>query len=252
MAEYSTYCDDETKERVYAIQTSSGKIAELEAAIEDGEAQLTGLSDEIATLGTELASKDRDLASAGLVRKTDNADFQASEKELMESVDQLERAIVMIKRGTAFVQSDKHKVDPDKAMKAAMSVFSEILDAGRVSAGLRRKLQNLVQTSGKNGEDEYEKLGQPQAKTEAYSSSSGGILGELTSMKEKAEETLSETRMAEMKQQHNFETYAQGLTDAIKIANERLSDSKKTAATLTEDSGKAKAELVNTQKTKAA
>merc|ERR1719313_943931 len=171
----------------------------------------------------------------------------------MESVDQLERAIVLIKRGTALVQSGSHpKVDPQKAMKAAMTVFSEIVDSGRVSAGLRRKLQNLVQTTGKADEDNYEKLGQPQAKVETYSSSSGGILGELTSMKEKAEETLSETRMAEMKKQHNFDTFAQGLTDAIKIANERVADSKKTAASLTEESGKAKGELVDTKKTKAA
>lgn len=252
MAEYTKYCDEETSEKTYAMQTADRTMAALEATIEDVDAQVAGLGDEIKTLGTEISSKDSDLTAATMVRTKEKTDFSATEKELMESVDQLERAIVMIKRGTAFVQSDKHKVDPDKAMKAAMSVFSEILDAGRVSAGLRRKLQNLVQTSGKNGEDEYEKLGQPQAKTEAYSSSSGGILGELTSMKEKAEETLSETRMAEMKQQHNFQMFAQGLTDAIKIANERLADSKKTAASLTEESGKAKAELVATKQTKSA
>merc|ERR1719420_2076318 len=102
----------------------------------------------------------------------------------MESVDQLERAIVMIKRGTALVQSGSHpKVDAKKAMEAAMKVFAEIVDSGRVESGLKRKLENFVQTEGKAGEDDYEKLGQPQAKTEAYSSSSGGILGELTAIK---------------------------------------------------------------------
>merc|ERR1719420_2664154 len=171
----------------------------------------------------------------------------------MESVDQLERAIVMIKRGTALVQSGSHpKVDPKKAMEAAMKVFAEIVDSGRVESGLKRKLENFVQTEGKAGEDDYEKLGQPQAKTEAYSSSSGGILGELTAMKEKAEETLSETRMAEMRQQHNFENFAQSLNDAIKIGKEKLSDAKKTSATLTESSGKAKGELVETKNSKAA
>merc|ERR1719388_539600 len=166
-----------------------------------------------------------DLMAATAMRKKEKTDFSATEKELVESVDQLERAIVQIKRGTALVQSDSHpKVDPQKAIKAAMTVFSEILDAGRVSAGMRRKLQNLVQTTGKADEDDYQKLGQPQAKVEAYSSSSGGILGELTSMKEKAEETLSETRMSEMKQQHNFDMFAQGLTDAIKIGKEKAEE----------------------------
>eukprot|EP00746_Dinoflagellata_sp_MGD_P161831 gnl/MRDRNA2_/MRDRNA2_89119_c0_seq1.p1 gnl/MRDRNA2_/MRDRNA2_89119_c0~~gnl/MRDRNA2_/MRDRNA2_89119_c0_seq1.p1 ORF type:complete len:687 (-),score=227.03 gnl/MRDRNA2_/MRDRNA2_89119_c0_seq1:86-2146(-) len=253
MAEYTKYCDEMTSEKTYAMATADRTMAGLSATIEDVDAQVAGLGEDIKALGTEIANKDKDLMAATTVRKIEKTDFAATEKELSESVDQLERAIVQIKRGTALVQSSSNpKVDPKKAMKAAMTVFSEIVDAGRVSAGMRRKLQNLVQTTGKDGEDEYEKLGQPQAKVEAYSSSSGGILGELTSMKEKAEETLSDTRMTEMKKQHNFDTFAQGLTDAIKIANEKLADSKKTAATLTEESGKAKGELVNTQKTKAA
>merc|ERR1719321_1447011 len=148
----------------------------------------------------------------------------------------------MIKRGTALVQSDSHpKADPKKAMDATMKVFAEILDANRVDAGLRRKLQNFVQTTDSNGEDEYQKLGQPQPTVKNYESSSGGILGELEAMKEKAEETLSDTRLAEMRKQHNFDTFAQGLTDGLKIASEKLSDSKKSKATATEAGGKAKA-----------
>jgi len=253
MAEYTKYCDEMTSEKTYAMATADRTMAGLSATVEDVDAQVSGLGEEIKALGTEIANKDKDLMAATSVRKMEKADFSKTEKELSESVDQLERAVVQIKRGTALVQSSSNpKIDPKKAMKAAMSVFSEIVDAGRVSAGMRRKLQNLVQTTGKADDDEYEKLSQPQAKVEAYSSSSGGILGELTSMKEKAEETLSETRMAEMKKQHNFDTFAQGLTDAIKIANEKLADSKKTAATLTEESGKAKGELVSTASTKAA
>merc|ERR1719281_1430552 len=129
-------------------------MAGLEATIEDVDAQVSGLGDEIKMLGTEIANKDKDLMAATATRKTEKTDFSATEKELVESVDQLERAIIQIKKGTALVQSDSHpKVDPQKAMKAAMTVFSEILDAGRVSAGLHRKLRNLVQTTGKADED---------------------------------------------------------------------------------------------------
>jgi len=253
MGEYTKYCDEQTSEKTYAMATADRTIATLEAAIEDVDAQVSGLAEEITAIGTEIAGKDKDLIAATQVRTKEKADFSGTEKELVASVDQLDRAIIQIKKGAAFVQSDAHpRVDPNKAMKAAMNIFAEILDAGRVSAGLRRNLQNMMQTSGKEGEDDYQKLGQPQAKVEAYSSSSGGILGELTSMKEKAEETLSETRMSEMKQQHNFDMFAQGLTDAIKIGKEKLSDAKKKSASLTEESGKAKGELVDTKKTKAA
>merc|ERR1719158_1197583 len=163
----------------------------------------------------------------------------------------------MIKRGTApaaaFVQSGKGpKVDPKKAMEATMKVFAEILDANRVDVGMRRKLENFVQTSDGNGEDEYQKLGQPQPTVKNYESSSGGILGELESMKEKAEETLSDTRMAEMRKQHNFDTFAQSLTDGLKIASEKLADAKKSKAMQIEAAGKAKSELVEAKASKAA
>merc|ERR1719158_2805946 len=163
----------------------------------------------------------------------------------------------MIKRGTApaaaFVQSGKGpKVDPKKAMEATMKVFAEILDSNRVNAGMRKMLQNFVQTTDGNGEDEYQKLGQPQPTVKNYESSSGGIVGELESMKEKAEETLSDTRMAEMRKQHNFDTFAQSLTDGLKIASEKLADAKKSKAMQIEAAGKAKGELVEAKASKAA
>merc|ERR1719316_1668959 len=140
MAAFSQHCDDESKARTYAIETATQTIATLMAAIEDTSAQIEGLSDDIAKLGSEIAGKDADLAKATGIRKTEKADFDKDEAELVKSVDQLERAIVMIKRGTApasaaaFVQSPHSKVDPKKAMDATMKVFAEILDANRVSA----------------------------------------------------------------------------------------------------------------------
>jgi septal ring factor EnvC (AmiA/AmiB activator) len=252
MAAFSEHCDKESSDRTYAIQTATQTIATLEATLEDTAAQIEGLSDDIAKLGSEMASKDADLAKATLIRKTEKTDFDKDESELLKSVDQLERAVVMIKRGTAFVQSGKDKVDPKKAMEATMKVFSEILDANRVNSGMRKMLKNFVQTTDASGEDEYQKLGQPQPTVKNYESSSGGIVGELESMKEKAEETLSDTRTAEMRKQHNFDTFAQSLTDGLKIASDKLADSKKGKAAATEAAGKAKSELVESKESKAA
>merc|ERR1719424_798522 len=105
MAEYTTYCDDQTSEKTYAMATADRTMAGLQAAIEDVDAQVSGFEDEIATLGTEIANKDKDLLAATQVRNKEKSDFSATEKELSESVDQLERAVVQIKRGAALVQS---------------------------------------------------------------------------------------------------------------------------------------------------
>merc|ERR1719191_715188 len=132
------------------MQTADRTIAGLAATIEEVDAQVAVLADEVATVGTEISNKEKDLLAATTVRKAEKADFDKAEKELSESVDQLERAVLLIKKGTALVQSGSPpKVDPKKAMDATMKVFAEIIDSGRIEAGMKRKLENFVQTEGK-------------------------------------------------------------------------------------------------------
>merc|ERR1719420_387015 len=112
----------------------------------------------------------------------------------------------------------------------------------------------MIQT-GLNADDKEDAgltLGQPQPTVTAYESHSGGIVGQIEEMKEKAEDTLSNARSSEMKQQHNFDMMAQSLTDAIAINKEKISEAKSLMATTKEETGKAKAELAETEKSKAA
>merc|ERR1719217_1768794 len=60
MEEYTTYCDDELKAKGYAIQTSDRTLADLSADIASSEATITEKSDEITTLGTVLAGKEKE------------------------------------------------------------------------------------------------------------------------------------------------------------------------------------------------
>merc|ERR1719484_16761 len=56
MEEYTTFCDDELKDKAYAIETAGRSIGDLTATIESATAQVAALSDEIATLGTTIAA----------------------------------------------------------------------------------------------------------------------------------------------------------------------------------------------------
>jgi len=250
MAEYSQFCDDEVVSKTHAIQTATRKISELEAAVEDKSAQISQAEEEVAKLGTEVASKEADLASASSIRGKEKGDFKASEKELMESIDALERAIIQVKRGTSFAQLP---VDNQKGMKAALEVFAHIVDAGRVTAGVHRHLQGLMQTVLAAGEgeadgvDEYQKLG-----VSHQAQSGNSVLEAMEEMKEKTEETLSETRTTEMRQAHSFDMTTQSLGDAIKISNKEISGHKSAAGVAGEELGAAKKELVATEAAKAA
>merc|ERR1719305_248571 len=80
MEEYTTFCDDELKEKGYAIETAGREIGDLMATIEDSKATITEKSDEIAELGNLVAAKEKELADAQGVRKGKNEEFVAAEK----------------------------------------------------------------------------------------------------------------------------------------------------------------------------
>merc|ERR1719160_564247 len=133
-------------------------------------------------------------------------------------------------------------------------MISKVLDAGWVNQESKKSLQAMIQTNlnADDKEDAGLTLGQPQPTVTAYESHSGGIVGQIEEMKEKAEDVLSNARASEMKEQHNFDMMAQSLTDAISINKEKTSEAKHLMATTKEETGKAKAELAETTKTKAA
>merc|ERR1719310_2381938 len=250
MTEYSEFCDTTSSDKAYAIKTAERKIADLTAAILNAEAQVASLEDEVSTLGTEMAEKERKLTEASLERKKDKEDFQASEKELVKAVDQLDRAVVIIKREMSFIQQGQKA--PRKDMKAALSALQTIIDASWVNSGTKKALKGFMQTQAQAGDSDDLTLDQPQAKVSAYESHSGGIVEQIEDMKEKAEETLSGARSEEMKKQHNFDMMAQSLNDALTNCKDKLANAKSSIAAMTEETGKAKGELGETKKTKAA
>merc|ERR1719456_1022093 len=97
MEKYTTFCDDELKDKGYAISTAERQIVDLNAQVEDAVAETAELEDEIAKLGTELAEKDKELSSANAARGAAHEAFVATEKEMLTSIDELMRAVSTLK-----------------------------------------------------------------------------------------------------------------------------------------------------------
>jgi hypothetical protein len=250
MAEYSEFCDKESTDKGFAIKDAIRKIGDLTATITDCESKIPMYQDEIATLGSEVADKNKQLYEATEVRKTEKADFDVAEKELMTSIDQLSRAVTIIKREMAFTQGASSK--KSKGVEMAMKAVSKIVDSVHISVGTRRSLEGLMQTGAFNGEDDYQGLRQPQAKQVAYESKSGGIVEKIEEMKEKAEETLSEMRSTEMKSVQDFDMLEQSLNNGITVANDKISVAKSAEGAKTQAMGEAKGDLGETEASKAA
>lgn len=247
-AAYSQYCDDEAGAREYAIKTAARSLADLEATILDCKAQTSAADDEIATLGTEMATKDKEIGAAAAQRMKEKADFEVVEKQLVTSVDQLEKAVVLIKRGAAaFIQqSGTHPKNwQERQARALSKLLEKVIDAAWVDKAPAKALKGFLQ--------EQESAGETDDLSLSHKARSGdSILETLEEMKEKAEETLSGVRMTEMKSNHNSQMLVQSLTDASELAKQKLSDANSLKASLAEASGKAKSEMELTQKGKMA
>jgi hypothetical protein len=252
MEEYTTFCDDELKDKAYAIETAGRSIADLSATAEDATATGATLEDEIATLGTTIAAKNKELYDASEVRKGQNADFQAAEKELVTSVDQLGRAASVLKRGMSFAQGGGHK--GMKGMKAAVDALKTVVEAAWLDVGSQRKLKSFLQATAQAKEDADDDLSfsQPQAKMVAYESSSGGIVKTVEEMQGKAEDTLSALRKKEMSDGHGFEMLKSALEDEISHGNDKLSTATSGKAAAAQSLEEANAKKVETVKSKAA
>merc|ERR1719399_604152 len=97
-------------------------------------------ADEISTLGAEVAEKQKQLYEATEMRKKESADFKASEAELVTAVDQLDRAVNIIKREMpSFAQMPADSKNR-KGVEVAMKVLQKIIDSEAISVGTRHQL----------------------------------------------------------------------------------------------------------------
>merc|ERR1719506_3132115 len=107
MDEYTSWCDEEANEKEDAITSSKRTIADAKATI----GSLTSSIDE---LTSKISSSEAELSKATELRKSENGDFVASEKELLGTVDSLERATSVLKKNLGLLQTGR--VVRDSAM----------------------------------------------------------------------------------------------------------------------------------------
>jgi chromosome segregation ATPase len=250
MAEYSTFCDDEQTAKGFAIKTAASDIEGYSAVIEETTGTIQQLSATIETAGAEVAAKQSELESATSVRANENGDFKAAEKELVDAIDTLGRAVTIIKREMSFAQGAKGAKNVAKKLEAMSGALSQIISAAYIDSSSRKKLQSFLSTSTE-ADDELS-LHQPQAATYAYESKSGGIVSTLEDMKDKAEGNLNDLRREEMKSKHAFELIKQSLTDSVAVLNKQIDQSTASSAAAQEKLGKAQGDLSSTEAAKKA
>jgi len=241
MAEYTSWCDEESNSKEDAITSSKRTIDDLSATIEDAKGTIATLTSTVEDLTSKISASEADLADATKIRNKENADFLAAEKELVDTVDGLDRAVMVLKRNMALVQAGSL---PKKELSLLATSLSKIIEASWVNEHDRKVVRSLLQT----GDSDEDLSFQPQATTTAYSSQSGGIVDTLEDMREKAEESLSSTRKDEMEAAHAFALLKQSLEDEISVSKKQLSQATLQKSNTEEELHAAEEELTTTKK----
>jgi chromosome segregation ATPase len=249
MEEYTSYCDDKSKDTQYNIRTAATKIEQLEAVIEGATAKISDADSTIGTSAQEISQKQSELASATDVREGEAKDFAAAEKELVDSVDMLARAAAVLKRELSFVQGAPKKEMKKKVANMLMGL-SAIINAEWVSSAQSKKLKAFLE--GDAEDDDLSLVQQPQAATYNYESKSGGIVDTINGMKAQAADQLAALRKAEMKAKFDYQLLSQSLNDSIKVLSDTVAEAKEVKAATENARAKAQEELGKTQAAKAA
>jgi len=229
--EFADWCSDQAAERQREIKAGKAEKEDHTATIEKATADHEVYTSKIAELSESISSIEADAKEATRIRESEHATYVKEEKELVETVDTLRRAINVLKKamqgGGSFAQM------PSEFNKLITSL-SAIVDSAVLSTQNMSEVQAFLQA----GEEGVNAPG-----VQAYESKSGGIVDTLTDLLEKAENTLAEARKAETKALHSYELLTQSFANEVKVQNDALSSTKKQLAATAEVKATAEGDL---------
>lgn len=245
--EYSEWCEERAKNLGYEIETGKTDMSDLSAAIERASSEMTSLQSSIEETSASIAQNEADLKAAEGIRAKEAKDFKAEEKELMDVVSSLERAIIILEREMQKAPGSAALAQIGKAQSIAQ-VFTIMVDASMLQTQDADRLTALVQnshqaqaSSDSSDEDDSDLLGAPDPA--AYKSHSGSIVDTLQDLLDKGRDQLETARKKEANAQHNFDMVKQSLTDELKFANMDMSKAKKDLAGQKEAKASAEGDL---------
>merc|ERR1719440_249190 len=244
--EFSEFCEDRSRELGFEIKTGKAEVKDLEAAIEKEAATQESLNAKIEELSAAIATDEADLKAATDIRNKEQAAFEAEEKELIDVIGTLERAIGILEKEISKSGASMMQLKSANSVAQALAVMVE---ATSLSSADANKLTVLLQNS-QDAADRSDELGAPAAAV--YKGQSGGIIATMQDLYDKGEAQLAEARKKETQNVQAFEMLAQSLKDEIKYGNKDLDKAKKSLATSQEAKGVAEGDLAVTSKDLAA
>ena len=240
--EFTAWCKTQSSDLTFAVQTGQKEKADLEANLVKLGASSESHQAKIADLAGSAATTEADLKAATAIRAKEHADFEQSEKELLDVIDTLGRAIVIIEKemkgGASMMQLQR--------AGSVIDALNVMVQASSINSADATKLTALVQNS-QNSDDAEDIIAAGAPAATVYKSHSGSIVETLEDLKSKAESQLAEARQTEATASRNFQMLQQSLEDEMKFNAQDLEASK---SALTETQGQLTTDTADLKMTK--
>merc|ERR1719297_356640 len=230
-----------------AIADAEAKIADLTTKIEELTASSSRLGAEIKNLEKEVAQNQEALDKATAIREKQLAEFNAEEKDLLESISALKAAIVVLSKhhGGALAQLPRsHMLSVAATLQHQLQAHAALLQ-GVLTPSEKR----LAAAFAQSPEDYFD--AKPTFK-QSYAPQSGEIFGILKQMKATFEENLSQSQKEEMANQKAYEDLKLAKEDEIAAGQAQIDTKTQELATAEATLAQSKEDIEDTRNSLAA
>merc|ERR1719456_1047811 len=139
---FACFCKDQADEKLYNIRKGNEKIAELTAAIENLEAEISQLDTETATAASDIADQTATMENNTDKRDADFAQYESEHNDLVESINRLKDAIADMEGSKGKMSGGGVKTDLlVKATNISKADASAIADVEKGLTGLNQTEQ---------------------------------------------------------------------------------------------------------------
>jgi len=241
------WCETNDKEKTKSIAEAESRIEDLTTKIEELTAESARLNTEIKNLEKEVARNQEALAQATALREKQLAEFNAEEKDLLESISALKAAITVLAKhhGGSLLQVPRsHILGVAATLQFQMSKHASLLE-GVLTPRERKAAASFVQSP----EDYFDAA--PTFK-QSYAPQSGEIFGILRQMRETFESNLSASQKEEMANQKAYEELKAAKEEQIAAGQAQIDSKTQELATTDQKNAQAKVDVEDTKASLAA
>jgi hypothetical protein len=245
---FGRMCDVRSHELQHEIKAATAQVEDHRATINKATDDDSEAGTQIEELSSAISTTESDLKAASSIRDKEAGEFAENQKDLLETISQMERAISVIEKQLKNVASFSQiplELTPRSEQAALGGVqkhhaealaqaLSAIVDASFISSADASSLSAFIQSSEQDTEADTEL----DAAAESYSSSQGlkgdagsaSILETLQGLLEKAQATLQGARTKEATSSHNFLMFKASLERKLAVDTKEMNDVKKEKA----------------------